>query len=418
MKKDTGRKRKLLKSDKIFEKKALFFENIGDDGRNFWFSEFDYNALFKIDKESWKAEFIGFFPNENFVQERLYISMAMYYGKIYFAPHNADEIAVYDIERKKFKKIPIPIPRKREFLIEESGKFFRTVSVEEKVYFIPYYYPGILCYDTKNDVFSYFDDWINEIEEKRVNQWGYFLEVIFVENRLILPCACADAVVILDLSVQKSYILNTEKTSYLCKFCGICYANKYFYLISADGTIQKRKLKEEKEEIKIIKLPNLEFDEIEFYPVKSLNEYIYLFPFGQNKGIRFNMNNEQWEVIDWFSNKEKFEKKWCQFLFAFPTDGKLYAETGNSHYLVEYDFNYGNKYKKQLFPSPKDSDLIEKQAIQEFVEKIEYAAVRENTVFSLKFILYVLQKYNDYLIENIKNKRKDNGKEIYCVLMK
>ena len=162
----------------------------------------------------------------------------------------------------------------------------------------------------------------------------------------------------------------------------------------------------------------MEFDEIEFYPVKSLNEYIYLFPFGQNKGIRFNMNNEQWEVIDWFSNKEKFEKKWCQFLFAFPTDGKLYAETGNSHYLVEYDFNYGNKYKKQLFPSPKDSDLIEKQAIQEFVEKIEYAAVRENTVFSLKFILYVLQKYNDYLIENIKNKRKDNGKEIYCVLMK
>ena len=38
MKKDTGRKRKLLESDKTFEKKALFFENIGDDGRNFWFS--------------------------------------------------------------------------------------------------------------------------------------------------------------------------------------------------------------------------------------------------------------------------------------------------------------------------------------------------------------------------------------------
>lgn len=108
MKKDTGRKRKLLESDKTFEKKALFFENIGDDGRNFWFSEFDYNALFKIDKESWKAEFIGFFPNENFVQERLYISMAMYYGKIYFAPHNADEIAVYDIERKNSKKYRYP----------------------------------------------------------------------------------------------------------------------------------------------------------------------------------------------------------------------------------------------------------------------------------------------------------------------
>ncbi len=70
------------------------------------------------------------------------------------------------------------------------------------------------------------------------------MDVEVAGNKLILPCACSDAVVIFDVLTGKSKVILTSSTKYQCKYCGIINVNNIFYLISADGMIYKEKIRE------------------------------------------------------------------------------------------------------------------------------------------------------------------------------
>lgn len=111
---------------------ALIFENMYDDGENIWFTGLDYNALFKMNKMDWSIELIGTVPGERFRQRRLYMSTVMCDKKLYFAPYFANEIAEYNTETKKFKKVLVKKPGKESVQFGENEKFFCSVTVSKK----------------------------------------------------------------------------------------------------------------------------------------------------------------------------------------------------------------------------------------------------------------------------------------------
>lgn len=398
------------------EKRPLFFENIYDDGEYFWFTEYDFNSLFRMNKINHIVEHIGIFPGEKFVQEKLYISTVVCNQKMYFAPYSANEIAVYDLRENQFEKIQIPIPKHNYRLNWEKMKFFKVIAVKDKVYFIPDHYPGILCYDTQTGDFCCFDDWIDRIEKKRKSDWGYFFSYAEVNGKIYLPCACVDAIIIFDTISQKSEALFTQDTDYGCKYMGVFLINHYFYLISADGNITKRKLNSENEEIKQISLPKSKDEGVEFYPIIYWNKWIYLFPLKNDEVYKINTDTDEVKIDKMFDKEKIFKKDNGLFLNCLLDGKKLYAVTVNGHCFIEYDITAKSKRFLKLIFSENDWKIYNEYRKQEFIKQIEDEYVVENSVNGLNSMLDLLKSYFDLCSEKNILKKMKKGKEIYQLI--
>ena len=401
----------------LFLSNALTFENVYDDGDCFWFTGSKLNSLFQMDKEEHRPELVGIFPDEELVQWRAYTATACCDGKLYLAPHFAKDIAGYDLKKRLFWKIPVDRPPMAELRAWEAGKFFKIAAIEKKIYFLPYHYPGILCYDTQAGKFTCFDDWVKRIEEIRVSEWGYFFAYERSGSRLILPCACADAVVIFDTETERSQIIQTSKTGYTCKFCGISRVNDLFYLVSADGTVRKRRLETAEEEERIIHLPASGLAVAEYYPMQRAGDLIYLFPFKKGRAIQIDTRTDQIRPEVMFDDETGAEGEDLCFLASIYDGRRLYASTGNSRRFVGYDLANGEKKESKLFLSKENAEFLENEKKKRFVEKVYRGYVVEDSFYPLAFMLDVLQKDGVWVKKRDKDNEPSIGKKIYEMLI-
>lgn len=400
---------------------ALIAENLYDDGSHFWFTGFEYNALFKMDKRDGQVELIGVFPNENFIWQRQYISTVRYNETLYFVPFSANEIAEYNMENGIFGKISVDLFDRGAYQTKGRCKFFRAVVVNDKIYFIPFYYPGILCYEPKNGSLTCITDWIEGIESVRVSEWGYFIEYEQVGDRLILPCACADAVVIFDVETQTSRVMRTHHTGYACKFCGISYINDYYYLVSADGMVSKRRLETEDEDTITVAMPQSDsendFDKIEFYPVRNMGGSIYFFPYQKNDGYKLDTGTNGITRMESFCDEKSFAGGNFSFLTAMLNGGKVYTFTGNSRRFMELDLEHESKKETKLFLAGMDRTVLMNHKKRDFIKRIFREPLMENDFDSLTFALETLCMENEFG-EVAKNRKVfGNGNKIYDSLI-
>lgn len=132
----------------LFEKtqvsESLRMENMCDAYGFYWFTSFYYNALFKMDKESWKAQYVCSFPGE-VSKARMYSKIILYKMKLYCIPLSADSIGVYDITSKECKSIQIEEPKKHgKIIYKENSKFFDAVCDNDYLYLLPHTYPAVV----------------------------------------------------------------------------------------------------------------------------------------------------------------------------------------------------------------------------------------------------------------------------------
>ncbi len=397
--------------------KALHFEDFYDDGDHFWFAEYDFNGLFRMDKKTGQVKLAGLFPEEEFLRERLYVSVAACCGKLYFAPYSADGIAEYDLVNGDLKKIPVIMPRRDGRFSWTYEKFFHAVALEEKIYFIPWHYPGILCYDPKTGESICYDDWVDEIEELRVSEWGYFSQSENDGSRLILPCVCAGAVVIFDVKERRSRVIHTPDVSGSCKYCGICRREEICYLVSADGTVWKRKLDHENEAVSSICLPGSCEDEITFYPVLSVGVYVYLFPYRQGRGYKLDTRTDQVTPMGQFDEEWEVSGEPYSFLAAGADKEYLYIMTGGNHLFIKYDPLNEKKYMTRLYPSMEDHILLTSHKKEAYRRKFREETIDETETEVLGIMLDLLQEGS---LEREKSDpgNGETGQRIYQELIK
>lgn len=393
---------------------ALIPEQAYDDGNSFWFMARDYNALFRVKKENSKIELIGMVPGERFMQKRLYPSAASCNGKLYFAPHSAKEVAEYDLQKRVFKKLSIPSPHKIHDLVWSPAKFFGIEVIGNKIYFIPDRYPGILCYDPQTQSFSCFDEWVDEIEKLRTFDGGYFMGYVRTKNQLVIPCICADAVVIFDADSGTSHVIKTSDTNKKFKYAGIIQAEDSFYLITAGGAVLKRKLESENEEVKRILMPNPETDQVEFYPIQYADGHLYLFPLEGNKGVKINVKTDQatWEPL-----LDEEEKAVFSLLPSRYMNEKIYTVSRNGRYLMGYDFINQFRQELSLFVSVSDQTFLKKQKREEYRRLIGAECILENEAYTLSYMLETEQTDRGVENSNTFSGECRIGNRIYHCLM-
>ncbi len=397
--------------------KELIFENLYHDGAHLWFTARDYNALFRMDTDNREPELIGSFPGEGILQYGLYSAMAKCNGKLYFAPFAANEIAAYDTETGQFRKIAVALPNIENGRCWKQAKFFNVVSTEKKVYFLPFFYPGILVLDIGTGKFTCIDDWIGEIERIRVGDWGYFRETVLAGQELVLPCMCADAVVIVDTVTETSRMIKTPPTSRLCRHSGIFYTEPYFYLISADGTVAKRRLESEEEEIKNIHVPVSAEDEIVLYPLQYVDHIIYLLPSKSDQGYQIDTRTDKVAATELFEDEKRFMGDTPLYIACTSAETKLYVFTGNSHRLITYDLEFGSMSACKLYMSEQDRLRMETVRRAEFTERVCSEGIRESRENSLVYMLGILDALDEDTEKDQNGYREETGNRIYHALV-
>ena len=96
------------------------------------------NLLMKHDIRTGKTEALGSIPNEEFIQETLIGSIHFHGGKLFLVPTWGKELAVYEIAKRRFLKIPIRNPDGRK------GLFLGGAIHGDYLYCIPFYYDRIV----------------------------------------------------------------------------------------------------------------------------------------------------------------------------------------------------------------------------------------------------------------------------------
>lgn len=120
------------------------------DGHHVWFTASEFNGLFKMDANTYKVEFLGQFPDEEVEEHRLYKEIVENNGKLYFAPYNAQNIAVYDKEKSSFYSIPL-----NNDIKDVCWKFYSILNFDRYVFIYGFRLNTIIRIDSQTDTINY-----------------------------------------------------------------------------------------------------------------------------------------------------------------------------------------------------------------------------------------------------------------------
>lgn len=211
-------------------KDILQFEFCYDDGEHIWFAARWFNGLFKCNKKTWAAEYMGFFPGEKRDGQRLFLSVTECGGKLYFAPMEAEQIAAYDMDSGEFYRIELmEVDAKTYPGYSKRGKFLYSTLVGDCVYLFPLMYPAIVKIDSKTHKIEYINDWVDKARQLCGNEaWLFGIAVDAFNGEILVPFLQTDAILTLDCDTSTTQIipLQTGNIGYV----SICFDGNDFWL--------------------------------------------------------------------------------------------------------------------------------------------------------------------------------------------
>jgi hypothetical protein len=333
----------------------FFFNSCYDDGETIWFSAYLFNGLFRVDKDTWKAEYLGSFPEERPDGFGLFGGVSECNGKLFFAPMSAGKIAVYDIKTGAYERIELVAPDadgNKHF--DSKCKFTDAVTVGNKVFLIPSTYPAIAVIDSIADSVVYVTDWLEGIEKIRNENAWFFFGNERLGNKLFISVCCANAVLILD--VEK---LTCSVRPLLCEggnYNGICYDGADFWLTPCrliNSSVKLVKWNEESDKTEIIEAVSSEdcFDVIDkvgmamsLKPIYCAG-YIYIIPHCMNRSIRLHTVTYDINPAPAFGAECETDAPpalFDKYSAAWQYDNTIYALGGRSRMLTVYNTASGS----------------------------------------------------------------------------
>jgi hypothetical protein len=320
----------------------LTFENLYDDGNSFWFTAMNFNGLFRMDKQTWKAEYKGAFIDEA-PFGRLYASITGHTGKLFFVPYAADAIGVFDIAENKFEKIEIREPRQEAAVkYNPAFKFSFAAVYKEWVFLFPFTYPAILRYDTKTGELEYYDEWINSFEKSVSGEDAFYFNAGHVRGaEVTMFYTSANAVVVFDMekcSLRAIHVLRSKDDRY----ASICFDGINYWLAPVSSTAAIIKLNAEtgaKTEITQFP-PGFTAGRQPIWSSVYADGYVWMLPGLANESLRINVETNAAEIADVFHAESMTDdgatEQW-KFSFLKSAGDKLYAFDNTVKKLIEYD---------------------------------------------------------------------------------
>jgi len=387
----TGKPVMYQKVDNKFDNNVAF-DNLYDDGENFWFTAFHFNALFKMNKQTWEAEYMGSFPNEDFFKWRLYGQIAECDGKLYFAPFSANEIGVYEIKSGVFEKIVFKKPA-----IDINTKYysyakFNAITVNENyIFLMGSYYPAIIRIDTENGNIDYFTDWVKLLGESSNKDEPYFWKVYITGNQILLPVGKTNAVLEYDMCTGTSKIhrIGDNNNNYM----DICFDGENYWVLSRKSKTIIKWNPDKNEYKEYNDYPyGFKYEEFGFAGIEYLDGFVWLIPAFANMAIKINVENDNVETADEFNVENDYAKEATaerNYLWFGMINDRIYTQKTQNNHFIEYDFKTNQRRVECIVLSEKEVLKIGKNIF--LCPDYKNCNFHENSLLKLNsFLEYVL----------------------------
>jgi len=362
------------------------------------------NALFCMDKDDWKLEFIGSFPGENYYtagKYSLYYSPAETNDCLYFPPFMANDVAVLSLIDVKIEKVKL-IDRQ---VYNGGMNFIGAIARGDYVYFSPYLYPAIVRMNTKTRELSYFSDWVEPLSKLTSNtQHGYFGYPILVGNSIWIASLRGNAVIEFNTETCKSTVHEVGDKNFC--YHGICYDGDNFWLTPYVST-ETPVIKWYPKSGDIKEYPNLNLDNgTRVWLIMTYSDdHIWLFPVTSKKAIRISKQTDVISNVDedkTYSTKNDSTENSAQYFFIHQYGDSIYKFNCQKGTLIEDNYSI-NEYREETIDySHEQSVELEKLYARVYsfdrdrLEKYEYGYYYEgNSKLIGSFVAYVLGNHDE-----------------------
>ena len=395
---------------------ALLFEHICDVDDFFWFTAFDYNALFKMNKSSWIAEYVGSFPDEVMIRDRLFSSIAMNNDKLYFSPLSAERITIFDMKNGTFHMIPFDEPPTyTSGNYNKGAKFISVVSYKSWLFFIGCSYPAIIRMNASTGELDYFSDWINKITRYVTHPDDPYWAMGFcvIENHLFLTSLCANVIMDFDMDTCSSKIHQVGSKGNC--YSAICYDGKEFWLSPKNDTPVVSWNPENNHFVEHnITLDDYVGCDSSFWTICSTNNKIWLFPFYSNKAICIDKDVESRVVAaeafqEAYSVKTNYSPKTGlgSYIMAKAIGDVIYAHTGRDNKFIAFNTANNERREEHIMLSEEQSIQLNQLGSLSYLEKAKYCGTHLDCIFN-ETPLTDLESYLDYVVNMSKSMENDS----------
>lgn len=310
------------------------------EGDILYFSENKFNGLFSSNLSTGESLFLGRFPKESEVCKNLYAAVALQEGKLFFAPSIAKEIAVYQIAKKMFIKLPVPLIDQ----VCEGAKFYSCVVYKKYVFMIGSTIPVVIKIDSQTLEVTCYTDWYiknKDIFHNCPQDILFRHEAVVVANCFYTPSCSCNTVLEFNMDTGRSKLLKVgEKKN---RYGSICYDGENFWLSPrfSGPIVCWHRLKNvviEYDDLPIMK-------NVKGVGVSSsieINRYIYIYFINSPFLLKIDPQTREFETVNLKAVKEIF--------FAKKEKGFVYVlkKEGAKSELLVYNIESKKKYTADL----------------------------------------------------------------------
>jgi len=390
------------------------FINIYDDGTDYWFTAYYFNALFKMNKQTWEAEYIGSFPNEKALGVHLYNSISACNGKLYFTPATASEIAVYDPKKKEFGKIIIDKPKvKSKVNYLSDHKFFASVQYKKWIFFIAYRYPAFVRYDTVTGQLDYFSEWVDQLNNIITECGdGFFYHNVIVDgSRFIAASGVTNALVEFDMKncVPKVHAVGSTGNRY----SSVCFDGENYWMSPwRTGPVVKWN-PETGDCIEYYTYPvGYVIDKQGFGHITYSNGYVWVFPYNAEMVLKIRPDDGKMAVADWYKTKYIRENNDTDYndtklMMILPTDANIMrARSVFFNRVYEYDCENETCEEKHIVFAKGIRGSLKSILKQAFIKGVNTRKAIIDNCFIENFETSITD-FLDYIVPDEKNENLD-----------
>lgn len=269
----------------------IIFDNLCDDGTNYWFTSYDFNGLFQMDKNFENIKFMGFFPDEQIDGVRLYGRIISVGELLLFSPLSAKKISIYNKKDKKFSQILISLQEENKVENYMGWNYYDIIPFHNEIYFMPHQLKAIIKYNLETTELKYIDKWFTKIGSKITKENPYiFYGTCMKENYLYAPVCGTNNILIINLQNENiQYIeLGTHELGYI----DICFDGEKFWLLPFRGTsiICWDGIGTFYEEIEVI---SSDSNNILFSSCFFIDGFVWIFPNQFNKILKIDVKTKE-----------------------------------------------------------------------------------------------------------------------------
>lgn len=203
-------------------KELLYLNCVSKDGKQ-WFWSYNFNALFERSLISEEIRMIILGENK---EESDYSKVVIYQNKLILIPHSAENILIYDIEKKETRYIQIEM---KEMMGEDiqANKCLGYVSEDRWLFLTGGKTAHVLKFDMDEERMVGWVDLLANVSHS-VSEIGYLRDGIVLENKIVIPAWFDNIVFEVDIEDLSVMMKRVEKKG--CGFSTIYYEGDEVWL--------------------------------------------------------------------------------------------------------------------------------------------------------------------------------------------